>query len=203
MIASKKIAPVIAVSASFYNERSSKELADSLKEVRAFHKEFAGDLMPAAEGRFKTYAVSASPGGLKASRAHRAFAGFSLGSVTTWLEFCYDSDYISCFLPMSGPCWYYHNYGDPNPAKTAALLQKTVKRRNLNERGYFIYAATGTADPLYGQIDFQMQEILKHNDFFTPEHLLYYLKPGGRHDFSAVEEYIYNALPLFFPAERK
>ena len=203
MIERKKIAPLIAVSVSFYSPRSSKELAPSLKEVRAFHKEFVGDLMPAVESEFRTYAASASQKDLKASRAHRAFGGFSLGSVTTWLEFCYDSDYISCFLPMSGPCWYYNNYGDPNPTRTADLLQKTVKRHNLKKRGYFIYAATGTADPLYSQIDYQMQEILKRREFFTPDHLVYYLKPGGRHDFSAVEEYIFNALPIFFPPEQK
>ena len=68
----------------------------------------------------------------------------------------------------------------------------------MNERGYFIYAATGTEDAVRDQVEVQMEEMLKRNDVFTSDHVVYYQKEGGRHDFEAVEEYIYNALPLFF-----
>ena len=33
---------------------------------------------------------------------------------------------------------------------------------------------------------------------FTPDHYVFYQKDGGYHDFEAVREYMYNALPLFF-----
>ena len=34
-------------------------------------------------------------------------------------------------------------------------------------------------------------------DIFTPDHYVFYQKDGGYHDFNAVTEYLYNALPLF------
>ena len=40
--------------------------------------------------------------------------------------------------------------------------------------------------------------MLARNDTFTPDHYVFYQKDGGYHDFDAVQEYMYNALPLFF-----
>jgi endo-1,4-beta-xylanase len=48
------------------------------------------------------------------------------------------------------------------------------------------------------QVEIQMEEMLRRGDVFTVDHVMYYQKDGGRHDFDAVQEYIYNALPLFF-----
>jgi endo-1,4-beta-xylanase len=107
LIENGEIPPVIIVSATFYNKNSNTDFSSSIAEFRQFHRDFEENLMPAVEGRFHTYAKSVSDEDLKASRDHRAFGGFSLGSVTTWLQFCYDTDYIRYFLPMSGSCWYY------------------------------------------------------------------------------------------------
>ena len=41
-------------------------------------------------------------------------------------------------------------------------------------------------------------EMLSRSDTFTPDHYVFYQKDGGYHDFDAVQEYMYNALPLFF-----
>ena len=38
-------------------------------------------------------------------------------------------------------------------------------------------------------------------EIFTPEHYVFYQKEGGYHDFNAVMEHLYNALPLFFKEE--
>ncbi len=89
-----------------------------MEELRVFHQDFVDHLMPAVEGQYHTYAASPSQEDLMAARDHRAFGGFSLGSVTTWMEFCYDSDYIRYYLPMSGSCWYFGGYGDYYPEET-------------------------------------------------------------------------------------
>ena len=198
LIENEEIPPIIAVSPTFYNENSDRSFGDSDAELRQFHQEFVKDLMPAVEGQFHTYAEPTTQEGLAASRDHRAFAGFSLGSVTTWMEFCYDYDYIRYFLPMSGACWYFGGYGDYYPEETCDFFEELIEENDLNERGYFIYAATGTSDTVRNQVEIQMQEMLERNDFFTPDHVVYYQKEGGRHDFEAVQEYMYNALPLFF-----
>ena len=198
LIENGDIPPVIIVSATFYNDNSDTGFSGSIAEFRQFHRDFEENLMPTVEGRFHTYAKSASDEDLKASRDHRAFGGFSLGSVTTWLQFCYDTDYIRYFLPMSGSCWYYGTYGDFQIERNVDFIEQLVKDNDLDERGYFIYHAVGTQDTVKSQSIDMAEEMLERSDVFTPEHYMFHLKDGGYHDFDAVQEYLYNALPLFF-----
>ena len=192
--------PVIIVSASFYHGGSERDFGSSITAFRAFHNEFENDLMPAVEGTYHTYAVSAYDEDLKAARDHRAFGGFSLGSVTTWLELCYDYDYIRYFLPMSGSCWYYGTYGDFQIKKNVDFIEQLVSGNNLADRGYFIYHAVGTNDAVKSQ-SIDMADEMLTREMFTPDHYVFYQKDGGYHDFNAVQEYLYNALPLFFAKE--
>ena len=194
LVASGDIPPVIIVSATFYNANSDRDFSSSIAEFREFHRDFEENLMPTVEGKFHTYANSTSAEDLANSRDHRAFGGFSLGSVTTWLEFCYDYDYIKYFLPMSGSCWYYGTYGDFQTEKNVDFIEQLVKENNLDERGYFIYHAVGTQDAVKSQTLMQAEEMLARPDVFTPEHYMFYQKDGGYHDFDAVQEYLYNAL---------
>lgn len=193
--------PAILVSATFYHEGSSRDFSASIQQFRAFHEDFENALMPAVEGKYHTYAKSTSDADLKASRDHRAFGGFSLGSVTTWLQFCYDYDYIRYFAPMSGSSWYYGTYGDFQIRRNVDFIEQLVKDKDLDERGYFIYHAVGTNDAVKSQSIDMANEMLKR-DTFTPEHYVFYQKDGGYHDFDAVQEYLYNALPLFFPVQK-
>ena len=197
LIENGDIPPIIIVSATFYNENSNTDFSSSISEFRQFHRDFEENLMPAVEGQFHTYAVSVSDEDLKASRDHRAFGGFSLGSVTTWLQFCYDTDYIRYFLPMSGSCWYYGTYGDFQIKNNVNFIEQLVKDNDLERKGYFIYHAVGTQDAVKSQ-SIDMADEMLSRDIFTPEHYVFYLKDGGYHDFDAVQEYLYNALPLFF-----
>ena len=198
LIENRDIPPVIVVSASFYNEHSDTGFSSSIDEFRQFHRDFDDHLMPTVEELFHTYAQSTSPEDLKASRDHRAFGGFSLGSVTTWLQFCHDTDYIRYFLPMSGSCWYYGTYGDFQTVKNVDFIEQLVKEKSLDERGYFIYYAVGTQDSVKSQTLMQAEEMLRRSDVFTSESFVFYQKEGGYHDFDAACEFICNALPMFF-----
>ncbi len=202
LIAKGDIPPIIIVSATFYNANSDTDFSSSIEEFRAFHLDFENHLMPAVEGQYHTWAASTSDEDLKASRDHRAFGGFSLGSVTTWLEFCHDTDYIRYFLPMSGSSWYYGTYGDFQIEKNVDFIEQLVRDNDLDERGYFIYHAVGTNDAVKSQ-SIDMADEMLTREIFTPEHYVFYLKDGGYHDFNAVQEYLYNALPLFFREEGK
>ena len=190
-------AQMVIVSASFYHDGSETDFGSSENALRAFHNEFENDLMPAVEGTYHTFAASTSDEDLRASRDHRAFGGFSLGSVTTWLEFCYDYDYIHYYLPMSGSSWYYGTYGDFQIEKNVDFIEQLVKDNDLEKRGYFIYHAVGTNDAVKSQTIDMAEEMLTR-EIFTPDHYVFYQKDGGNHDFDAVQEYLYNALPLFF-----
>ena len=201
MIENGDIEPMIFVSATFYNENSDTDFSSSIEEFRAFHLVFENHLMPAVEGKYHTWSEGTTPEDFAASRDHRAFGGFSLGSVTTWLQFCHDADYIRWFLPMSGSSWYYGTYGDFQIKRNVDHIEEVVRDRNLNERGYFIYHAVGTQDAVKSQSLMMADEMLSRNGVFPPEHYVFYQKEGGFHDFDAVQEYLYNALPLFFHNE--
>ncbi len=198
LIGNGDVKPVIIVSSTFYNENSDRGFSGSIAEFRQFHRDFEENLMPAVEGRFHTYAKSVSDEDLKASRDHRAFGGFSLGSVTTWLQFCHDTDYIHYFLPMSGSSWYYGTYGNFQIERNVDFIEQIVNENHLDERGYFIFHCVGTQDSVKSQSIDMADEILKRDDVFTPDHYVFYQKEGGYHDFDAVREFLYNALPLFF-----
>jgi endo-1,4-beta-xylanase len=197
MIGQGIIEPLIVVSPSFYNSNSSTDFSSSVAEFRQFYQDFRYGLMPAIESRYSTYASSVSDDDLRSSRDHRAFGGFSLGAVTTWLQFCENSDYIRYFLPMSGSSWYHGTYGDLQFERNVDHIEEVVKQHGLEERGYLIYHAVGTADPVKYQSVEMAAEMLSRN-MFTSEHYLFYQKQQGQHDFYSVREFIYNALPLFF-----
>ena len=54
------------------------------------------------ESKYSTYAEDTTSDGLIASRDHRGFGGFSMGSVNTWCTFRYGLGYFRYFMPMSG-----------------------------------------------------------------------------------------------------
>ena len=201
LIEKGEIKPLIVVSPTFYTDDDGNDYGTSVAELRAFHNDFTNGLMPAVEGKYHTYAASASDEGLKASRDHRAFGGFSLGSVTTWMQFCYNYDYIRYFIPMSGSCWYYGGFGDFQTEKNVDLIEQLVKDNDLDERGYFIYHAVGTWDGVREQSLLQADEMLSREDVFTPDHYVFYQRKGGQHDYDSIQEFLYNALPVIFGAD--
>lgn len=79
MIENGDIEPLILVTPTFDRNNASTTLEDSVSEIKVFHEELTGELIPAVESEFHTFAETTDEDGLKASRDHRAFAGFSLG----------------------------------------------------------------------------------------------------------------------------
>lgn len=98
------IQPLIIVLPT-YNNTSGSDSGDYSLAIRLtdrFHNELRNDLIPAVESRYSTWAEDTTPEGLTASRDHRGFGGFSMGSVNTWCTFRYCLDYFRYFMPMSG-----------------------------------------------------------------------------------------------------
>ena len=203
LIGNGEIKPLIVVSPTFYTEDDDDSFGTSVAELRAFHSDFENALMPAVEGKYHTYAASASDEDLKASRGHRAFGGFSLGSVTTWMQFCYDYDYIRYFIPMSGSCWYYGGFGDFQTKRNVDFIEQLVKDNNLDERGYFVYQTVGTWDGVKEQTTMMAEEMLERSDVFTPQHYVFYQREGGQHDYNSIQEFLYNALPVIFETDQE
>ena len=105
LIANGEAKPCIVVTPGMYD-------VEGMDEADLFADSFTGgfryelrDLMRVVEEKYSTYAESVSDEGLAASRDHRAMAGLSMGSITTWLSGLEGSlDVISWFGFMSaGP----------------------------------------------------------------------------------------------------
>lgn len=103
-MADGKILPMIVVCPTYNNESNtdSSRYSLALQLTDNYHNELINDLIPAVEGTYSTHADSTTPEGISASRDHRAFCGFSMGSVATWHTFQYCLDYFRYFLPSSG-----------------------------------------------------------------------------------------------------
>lgn len=134
-IADGKIRPMIVVCPTYNNESESDSSSYSLalRLTENYHNELLGDLIPAVEGTYSTYAEDATAEGIRASRDHRAFCGFSMGSVATWRTFQYCLDDFRYFLPSSG-------------SLTADVEDGTFRYANNEKEGnlYFLEQEGGT-----------------------------------------------------------
>lgn len=203
MIEEGIIPPTIVVTPSFYrNDYREDPLPEAGKCVEIFPRELVEELIPAVEGKFRTFAKSTSKADIMASRDHRAFAGFSMGGVTTWWVFAKAKDYIKYFAPLSGDCWCVEQMGGKNaPEETAKKLAEYAAKGNQD---FAIYSLTGSEDSAINQLTPQIEAMKKQtifrfgNDFET-SNLFFSVFPGGLHD-SAIYAayYLYNALPCFF-----
>ena len=84
-----------------------------------YYIEVIHDLIPQIESRYNVYCEDFSEEGIKASRDHRAWAGFSRGSVETWNLMNRDFEYFRYWFPMS-----------------AGVMPEGVSADELEEKGY-------------------------------------------------------------------
>ena len=186
MVENGDIPPVIVVCATFDAQNQSQGFSRSVEELSVFHRDLRENLIPYVESHYHTYAEDVTEEGLRASREHRAFGGFSLGTVTTWYQFIYNLDYIKYFVPMSGDCWIMGNYGGRNyPVETVDYLEQVVADGGWSGDDFYIYQGIGTSDPIWDQTDSQIQEMLTR-DLFTADNLHYAIIQGGWHDMGVV-----------------
>lgn len=196
-IDSKKIRPLIVVCPT-YNNESQKDSADYSLAFYSltvnYHNELVNDLIPSVEGTYSTYAAGTSPEDIKNSRDHRAFGGFSMGSVTTWYSFVNCLDEFRYFLPMSGAMDYEGD--DVDAAVTAS---------GHGSGDFFIYAITGTDDFERDHFTRQIEGMLgmPSGNFISVDtektgNIAFRVKDGYSHDGRAAQEYTYNGLMLFW-----
>lgn len=187
-----EMAPVIVVCPT-YNNTSPEDSADyalALRLTDNYHNELMNDLIPAVEGKYSTYAEGTSVQELTESRNHRAFAGFSMGSVTTWHTFQYCMDYFRYFLPSSG-----------NLTSDGAYMEQLVKDAGYGPEDFFIYAMSGTEDFAYAAFTNQIRAMMDAPEGIFVEaanesdgNLAYRVQEGNAHDGNAALQYIYNGL---------
>lgn len=191
-----KIKPLIIVLPT-YNNTSKSDSGDyslALRLTDRFHNELVNDLIPAVESKYSTYAENITPEGLAASRDHRGFGGFSMGSVNTWCTFRYCLDYFRYFMPMSG------SYGMNGEA-----MANTARSSGHTSDDFFIFSASGTNDFAYSAFKSQIMSMANDSDGFfqlakteADGNLFFLEREGYSHDGRASEEYTYNGLRFFW-----
>ena len=189
-----KIQPLIIVLPT-YNNTSPSDSGDyslALRLTDNFHNELVNDLIPAVESKYSTYAQSTDSKGLAASRDHRGFGGFSMGSMNTWRTFEHCLDYFRYFAPSSG-----------GPIGDGAYMADIVEKSNHKPDDFFIFAASGTDDFAYsgfkrGVMAMGETDVFTFADNERDGNLAFREREGYSHDGTAANEYAYNALRFFW-----
>lgn len=196
MIARGDIDPLIVVTPTVNGGKN---------DVALFHEELVADIIPLVETKYKTHTKSGSKADIKASREHRAFGGFSMGSVTTWYTFIHALDYVKYYIPLSGDSWIIEQGGGSSQsAKTAQYLADVVKKSGYTPKDYYIFSATGDLDIAYPNLKPQVDAMKKIDNVFiyssdVEKGNFYFLNvKGGTHHWSWQNQYIYNILPDLF-----
>lgn len=217
MIANGDIEPLIVVTPTFYGVKNNLQNDPELSHVEGldhplpiietdyYHDELVNDLIPYIETQYHTYTKSGSKADLIASREHRAFGGFSMGSVTTWNVFIHALDYFKYFMPLSGDCWALVQKAEGKKAKeTAAYLADVARKSGYRPNDYYLLCATGNGDIAYPNMKPQMDALKEHSDVFiysadTTKGNFYFIDcDGGVHTWHWQNQFIYNILPDLF-----
>ncbi len=183
-----EIKPLIIVCPT-YNNTSSEDSASfglALQLNRNYYHELLNDLIPAVESKYSGYADGVSTEELIAARSHRAFGGFSMGSVATWRTFQNALDYFRYFFPMS--C-----------GTTLDDEEIFAAAGKYDKNDYFVWIMTGTADFAYSYVNNRVDK-MRNSEYFTEAdnelegNFAYRVKEGYDHGGVSSAEYTYNAL---------
>lgn len=190
------IKPLIIVLPTYNNtsENDSSDYSLAIQLTNQFHNELVNDLIPAVESKYSTYAKDTTPQGLKESRDHRGFGGFSMGAVNTWNTFRYCLDYFRYFMPMSGS---YTTDGE--------YMADLVRQQGYSSHDFFIFAASGTDDFAYSAFKAQIMAMANNSGGMfklvkneSEGNMSFLEREGYKHDAKATDEYTYNGLRFFW-----
>jgi hypothetical protein len=193
-VAAGDIRPLIIVCPTYNNTnengRDSNSFSLAMQLTENFPNELLNDLIPAVEGSYRTFAATTRPEDIVASRDHRGFGGFSMGSVATWRTFQYALNEFRYFLPMS--CGTTLN---DEQIFTAASGRHT--------QDYFVFVMTGTNDFAYTYDQARTQRMRASRFFVDADrsadgNFAFRVKQGYSHNGTAAMEYTYNGMKAFW-----
>lgn len=195
MIAQGICEPCIIVTPSYYRGSDVDRNAEFITEH--FRFELRNDLIPAIESRYSTYAKGdVSEENLIKNRNHRAFAGLSLGSMTTYRAALYNNyDLFSWYGPFSGCC-------GPKGDRTVEVKRiiETLENGVKNNLPLdYMFCCNGDQDIAYEEHVEIMGNVIKNcNLLKQDENYDFFIIPGGVHDMKAWQLHLYHALQIFF-----
>jgi len=214
LFASGELEPCIIVSTTYYFD-----VARNVGERRAtgqvaagdgncpdypgnFYKEVVENIIPAVELKYNTYLTDPSREGIKATRDHRAFSGYSRGSVCTWKVFHYDFEYFRWYAPMSCMTTADHPVREEVPQEdVVAYLSAPLKAHP--ELPFYVFASNGHPEDVPRMTE-QMKYIPLIEGFSygkdPRENNIYFALSDFHHTDYLVPYYYYNSLKVLFKA---
>lgn len=150
------VEPMIIVCPTFYLEYDEAEyvtpgdnpagdgrFADEDSTIAPnYYREVVEDLIPAVESQLNVYCEDFSEEGIKATRDHRAWAGYSRGSLCTYYMFNHDLEYFKYWMPMSAPLRLREEVGfDAGVEGAYAYLKEAIDAHP--DLDFFIYGTGG------------------------------------------------------------
>ena len=168
--------------------------------AQTFYKEWRQYLIPAIEKKYSTYAEGdVSEANLKATRFHRGYGGFSMGSASTWAGIVHGGMEICAYwMPLSGDNW------EANSGFTKSqTIADEIDRIGLKDDEFFIIASTGSEDLAYPNMKPQFEEMHKNSKFkwgtdLSQNNSYFLVAPDKTHWWGFVRWYVYDTLPIFF-----
>lgn len=187
--------PCIIVTPTYYRGEEEDRNAEYITEH--FCHELRRDLIPAVESVFATHARGdVSEEGLVRTRSHRAFAGLSLGSMTTYRAALYNNfDLFSWYGPFSGCCG---PKGDRD-AEVERIVSALAEGERRGLKLDYLFCCNGDQDIAYAEHREIMDRALLRCPQLVPgKNYDFYTIPGGVHDMKAWQLDLYHALQVFF-----
>lgn len=166
-----------------------------------FYYEFKNDLIPAIESKYSTYAdKDITPESLTDSRDHRAYAGFSMGSMTSFQSIWMHSlDYVS----------YIGSFSGCDPSNTG-LVDSVIESYEENFSEYDVnywFCGTGTRDTAHDEFVENYNKFLQNapagllqegEDYMSGDNCIFVDKPGKGHSYQGWIVDLYNVMKVFF-----
>lgn len=198
IFADGKADPFIVVTPGLYNDAD-----EDTKALNGYTETFTyelRDLMPVVESAYSTYAADVGEDGLTQSRDHRAFAGLSMGSITTWHSALAQSlDVVSWFGNMSaGPssdvneaCDYINSTIIPaieDGANKGYNINMLLNMNGVNDQALEPHVASHKL----------LVEFAESNDALNVGENYDFIVSNGIHSFNAWNLYLYDMAQVFF-----
>lgn len=181
------IKPLIIVTPTWYVDDDCTDDLDKL--TYSFKDELRNDLMPFIESKYSTYAEVVTAEAFTASREHRAFAGLSRGSATTWHSAINGSlDYFSWFGCFSGCLTTEDEF-------LQGFQSEGFKDYSIN----YLYNTSGSFDFLLNEHLTSYRRLLEIEERLTEgKNCSFEVFPTQYHSINSWHIALYNCLQLFF-----
>lgn len=165
-----------------------------------YYREVVEDIIPAVETKFNTYLADPSPEGIRASRDHRAFSGYSRGGAMTWRMIHYAFEYFRWFAPMSCSTRGNRKRGEAI-TEEEALSYVTEPMKANPSLPFFIYATNGGPEDI-AEMNKQMRVFTKAEGFSygtdPAKNNIYFSVSDYYHTDYLVPYYYWNSLKVLF-----